>query len=124
MTFVLAILIFVTVTLAVFAFGAAAMAPTSVLGSRLRALGWQRPEGEEKAALKERFEQALNPLSKALPLSASEMSRTRAWLVQPGYHDSRHLIMYCGIRMLMVLVGLSAAVLAVGGLSSAMLLVR
>ena len=92
MTFVLAILIFVTVTLAVFAFGAAAMAPTSVLGSRLRALGWQRPDVEEKPAIKERFEQALNPLSKALPLSASEMSRTRAWLVQAGYRDRKSVV--------------------------------
>ena len=123
MTFVLAILIFVTVTLAVFAFGAAAMAPTSVLGSRLRALGWQRPEVEEKPAIKERFEQALNPLSKALPLSASEMSRTRAWLVQAGYRDARHLTIYSGIRMLLGLVGLAAVVLSGAGLNSPMLLV-
>ena len=45
MALVLAIILFLTIALVVFSFGAAAYAPFSVLGSRLRALGWQRTEG-------------------------------------------------------------------------------
>ena len=71
MALALAIILFLTVVLVVFSFGAAAYAPSSVLGSRLRALGWQRVEPKEKPAFKERLEQALDPLSKAMPLSPS-----------------------------------------------------
>jgi hypothetical protein len=41
MPWLLTIIVFVTVVLVVFAFGAAAVTPTSVLGARLRALGGQ-----------------------------------------------------------------------------------
>src|SRR5712692_7314652 len=101
MAMLLAIVLFLTVALVVFSFGAAAYAPSSMLGSRLRALGWQRPQGPEKLALKQRIEQALDPLSKALPLSPSEVSRTRAWLIQAGYREERHLTVYVGSRVLM-----------------------
>src|SRR6266849_3234797 len=87
MALTLAIVLFLTVVLVVFSFGAAAYAPFSVLGSRLRALGWQRTETKEKPAFKERLEQALDPLSKALPLSPSEVSRARKWLIQAGYRE-------------------------------------
>jgi tight adherence protein C len=112
MELVLAILLFLTITLVVFSFMAAAYAPTSVLGSRLRALGWQRAQPQQKPAFKERLEQALDPLSKALPLSPNEVSRTRAWLIQAGYRDPRHLTFYVGSRVLAGLLGL-AVVLAI-----------
>jgi tight adherence protein C len=112
MVAILAIIVFLTVALVVFSFGAAAYAPSSVLGTRLRALGWQRTETKEKVAFKERMEQALDPLSRALPLSPSEVSRTRAWLIQAGYRDARHLTMYVGSRVLMAALGL-AIVMAV-----------
>ena len=121
MVLALAIVLFLTIVLAVFAFGAAAYAPSSVLGSRLRSLSWQKTQKEEKPAFKDRLEQALDPLSKALPLSPSEVSRTRAWLIQAGYRDARHLSMYVGSRVGMALVGL-AVVLAIGN-SSLFLLV-
>jgi tight adherence protein C len=114
MALVLAILLFLTIALAIFAFGAAAYAPSSVLGSRLRSLSWQKAQKEEKPAFKDRLEQALDPLSKALPLSPSEVSRTRAWLIQAGYRDARHLSMYVGSRVGMAIFGL-AIVLAMGG---------
>jgi len=110
----LVIVLFLTVALAVFSFGAAAYAPSSVLGSRLRALGWQKAEPQEKPAFKERLEQALDPLSRALPLSPSEVSRTRAWLIQAGYRDARHLTMYVGSRVLLALIGLIAVIAATG----------
>src|SRR6267143_6173016 len=101
MVLVLAIVLFLTIVLVVFSFGAAAYAPSSVLGSRLRALGWQRTEPKEKPAFKERLEQALDPLSKALPLSPSDVSRTRKWLIQAGYREPRHLTIYVGSRLLL-----------------------
>jgi tight adherence protein C len=113
MVLALAIILFLTIALVVFAFGAAAYAPSSVLGSRLRSLSWQKAQKEEKPAFKDRLEQALDPLSKALPLSPSEVSRTRAWLIQAGYRDARHLSMYVGSRVGMAIFGL-AIVLAIG----------
>src|SRR3984893_14430929 len=85
MALALTIILFLTVALVVFSFGAAVYSPSSVIGSRLRALGTKRGERAEKPALRERREQALDPLSKALPLSPSEVSRTRAWLIQAGF---------------------------------------
>ena len=50
--------------------------------------------------MRERIEQALDPLSKAIPLSPGEVSRARAWLIQAGYRDPRHLTIYVGSRLL------------------------
>ncbi|MGC2194309.1 MAG: type II secretion system F family protein [Terriglobales bacterium] len=122
MALVLAVLIFVTIALAIFAFGAAAYAPSSILGSRLRSLSWQRTQVQEKPAIKQRIEQALDPLSKALPLSPTDTNRTRAWLIQAGYRESRHLTVYQGIRVLFALLGFTT-VLLISKLDSPMLLV-
>ena len=122
MALILAILIFVTVVVVVFSFGAAAMTPASVLGSRLRALGWQRADAPEKPAMRDRLEHALNPLSKALPTSATEVSRTHAWLIQAGYRDARHVTIYFGIRSLLALVFLAGVLISGAGLDSPMLL--
>jgi len=107
---ILFILIFITVALVVFSFGAAVYAPSSVLGARLRALGGQKVQVQEKPAFKERLEQALDPLSKALPLSPSEVSRTRSWLIQAGYREPRHLTVYMGSRVAMAVVGFALVV--------------
>src|SRR6266700_3980618 len=114
MALALTIILFLTVVLVVFSFGAAAYAPSSVLGSRLRALGWQRAQTPEKPAFKERLEQALDPLSKALPLSPSDVSRTRKWLIQAGYREPRHLTIYVGSRLLLAFVAMVMA-LAIQG---------
>ncbi len=88
MPLILLIIVFVTVVGVVFAFGAAAVTPSSVLGARLRALGGQQQPVENKPAMKERIEQALDPLSKAIPLSPADVSRTRRWLIQAGFRDA------------------------------------
>jgi tight adherence protein C len=121
MALVLAIILFLTIALVVFSFGAAAYAPSSVLGSRLRSLSWQKTALQEKPALRERFEQALDPLSRALPLSPSEVSRTRAWLIQAGLREGRHLSAYVASRVLLAFLGL--VVVLAAGASSPMLLV-
>lgn len=118
----LAIVIFVTVVVAVFSFAAAAFAPSSVLGSRLRALGWQGEPEPEKPPIRERIEQALDPLSKALPLSPSEVSKARGWLIQAGYRDARHVSMYVGSRILFGLLGVGLVIL-ISGFDSLFLMV-
>jgi tight adherence protein C len=101
MTALLIILVFLTVGLAVFAFGAAAFSPASVLAARLRTLGWQRPEAPRKPPLRERLAQVIEPLSHAIPLTAADLSRTRTWLIQAGYRDPRVLTVYLGVRTLL-----------------------
>jgi len=122
MALTLAILIFVTIALAVFAFGAAAYAPSSIIGSRLRSLSWNRPQAQEKPAIKERIEQALDPLSKALPLSADDSNRTRAWMIQAGYREQRHITIYQGIRVLFAAVGFFSVIVISGFKSPPLLL--
>src|SRR5712671_1502561 len=122
MIWALSILIFLTIAVVVFAFGAATMAPSSVLGSRLREIGWQRPKAEEKPAIRDRIQQALDPLSRALPVSPTDVSQTRAWLIQAGYRDARHVRFYLGLRVLFAALGL-AAVILFAGIDSMLLLV-
>ena len=58
----LVIVVFLTVVGAVFAFAAAAMTPSSVLGARLRALGGQQQQpAENKPAIRERMSRLLIP---------------------------------------------------------------
>src|SRR5690349_13513013 len=118
----LAIIIFDAIVEAVFSFAAAAFAPSSVLGTRLRALGWQGEPEPEKPPIRERIEQALDPLSKALPLSPAEVSKARGWLIQAGYRDSRHVSMYVGSRILFGLLGIGLVVL-ISGFDSMFLMV-
>jgi tight adherence protein C len=110
---ILLVVTFVVVVVAVFAFGAAVITPGSVLGARLRALGGQQAQRvENKPAIRERVEQALDPLSKAIPLSPSDVSRTRRWLMQAGYRDAMDVNYYFGARILMATIGfVSIAVL-------------
>ncbi|MGD0990297.1 MAG: type II secretion system F family protein [Candidatus Sulfotelmatobacter sp.] len=115
MPLILTIVVFVTIVLVVFAFGAAAVTPSSVLGARLRALGGQAV-AQEKPALKvkERIEQALDPLSKAIPLSPADVSRTRAWLIQAGLREPRHVTLYFGARLLLAFLGFVGVVIFSG----------
>ena len=114
MSLFLIIVVFVTVAVAVFAFGAAAVTPSSVLGARLRALGNQATVVPEKPAVKvrDRIEQALDPLSKAIPLSPSDVTRTRAWLIQAGLRESRHVSYYFGSRLVLAFLGLAGILLS------------
>ncbi len=97
----LVIVVFLTVVGAVFAFAAAAMTPSSVLGARLRALGGQQQQpAENKPAIRERIEQALDPLSKAIPLSPADVTRTRRWLIQAGYRDASDVNYYFAVRVI------------------------
>ena len=108
----LAIIVFLTVAAAVFAFGAATITPSSMLGARLRALGGQQTQApENKQALRERIEQALDPISKAIPLSPADVSRTRRLLIQAGFRDAIDVNYYFGARLLVGAVGFLAIVM-------------
>src|ERR1700691_694604 len=113
MPLILTIVVFVTVVLAVSALGAAAVTPSSLLGARLRALAGQATVTPEKPTtkIKDRIEQALDPLSKAIPLSPSDVSRTRAWLIQAGLREPRHVSYYFGARLLLGFLGLAGVLL-------------
>jgi tight adherence protein C len=117
----LAIFVFLTIAVIVFAFGAAAMMPSSVLGSRLREIGWQRPKAEVKPAIRERMQQALDPFSRALPLSSADVSQTKLWLIQAGYRSPQHVTIYRGLRVLFAALGF-VSVFAFSGFNSPLLL--
>ena len=124
MPLLLTIVVFVTIVLVVFAFGAAAFTPSSVLGARLRALGGQPAMTQESPTMnvRERIEQALDPLSKAVPLSPADVSRTRAWLIQAGLRESQHVSYYFGSRIMLAFLGLTS-VIAFSGVDSMALLI-
>src|SRR2546423_11628198 len=112
---VVVIVIFVAVAGAVFAFGAAVVSPGSVLGARLRALGGHQTRTvENKPAIRERIEQALDPLSKAIPLSPADVSRTRGWLIQAGYRDASDVNYYFGARIMLAVLGLLGVLVFAG----------
>src|SRR5580704_9244989 len=114
LTLIIPIVVFVTVVLVVLSFGAAVVTPSSVLGARLRALGGQQTPTENKPALRERIEQAMEPISKAIPLSPADVSRTRAWLIQAGFRDAIHVNYYFGARLLLAAVGFAGVALVSG----------
>jgi tight adherence protein C len=121
MPLALSICVFLAIVVTVFAFGAAAVMPSSVLGSRLREIGWQRPKAQARPVIRERIQQALDPLSRALPASPSEVSKTRLWLLQAGYRNAQHVTIYRGMRVLFaVLAFLSVFIFT--GFNSPMLL--
>src|SRR6202165_706095 len=96
----LSIFVFLTLVVIVFSFGAASGSPPSVLASRLREIGWQRPKAQTKPAIRDRMPQALDPFSRALPVSPTDVSQTRSWLIQAGYRDPQHVTIYRGLRVL------------------------
>jgi tight adherence protein C len=122
MAIALSILIFLTIAVVVFAFGAATVAPSSVLGARLREIGWQRSKAQPKPPMRERVQQALDPFSRALPLSPHDVSKTRAWLIQAGYRDAQHVTIYNGLRVLFAAIGFFSVFL-VSGFDSPLLMI-
>ena len=117
----LSVFVFLIIAVAIFAFGAAAVVPSSVLGSRLREIGWQRTKAQAKPVIRERIQQALDPLARALPTSPSEVSKTRLWLIQAGYRSAQHITIYRGLRVLFAALGF-LSVFVFTGFDSPMLL--
>jgi len=123
MEIAVAIIVFLTVALAIFFFGAAASTPLSVLGERLRSLGGEigrRPA--DKPQLRERIGQALDPLSRALPLSADSATDTRLMLMQAGYRDAKAVTIYTGLRVFGAAFGFGICLISGIGITSPLLL--
>src|SRR6202035_831191 len=114
MALALSIFAFLTIVVIVFAFGAASVAASSVLRYRLHQIGWQRPKAQTKPARPERMQQALDPFSRALPVSPTDVSQTRAWLIQAGYRDPQHATLYRGLRVLFAALGFFSVFLFTG----------
>ncbi len=119
---VLASIFVMAVVVATFSFGVAAYAPSSVLGERLKSLAFDRPAQVPKSSIKERIDRILDPLTKAVPLSAGDVSRTRTWLVQAGFREQRHLAIYVASRVVCAIT-LPSLTLGLVGLQSILLLV-
>lgn len=92
----IAIVVFIAVAVAVFALGSAVYAPSSVLGERLKSLGVETGVIKKKSSFRERMDRVLDPLGRALQLSPGD--RSRIWLIQAGYRERRHLVMYQASR--------------------------
>ena len=107
-------IIFAAVAVAIFSFAAAAYAPSSLLSARLRSLGVERPIAPDKPSFRERIDQILDPLSKALPLSPAEVSRTRSWLIQAGLRERQHLVIYVVSRILGAIAFFALTVAVIG----------
>ena len=90
-----------TIALAVFSFGAAAYAPSSVIGSRLRSLGWNATAGARRRPPSRNASSRRSIRSaRRSRFRATIRFRTRAWLIQAGYREPRHVTMYVGSRVL------------------------
>jgi len=98
--------LFLTVGIGFFCLGTAIWVPQSGFSIRLRTL-LHEPLPAADQDQPNRVENALESLSKALPKSPSEVSKTRAWLMQAGYREDRHLAIFFGIRVLFVLLALA-----------------
>lgn len=119
---VLAVVLFLTFSAALFFFGAALLAPSSVLGARLRALMPQGTKQAEAPKIQDRIEQALQPLSELVPKSPNEVSETRGWLMQAGYREERHATIYWGIRAISAIAFLLVVVMLGLAIKSPLLL--
>jgi len=102
---ILTFALFLSLSLMIFAFSSAVLAPGSTLRDRLRVVLGRKMERDSRPAVQERMEQALEPLSKVMPRSARDQSRSRSWLIQAGLREPRYLTMYYGLRVLFLIAG-------------------
>jgi tight adherence protein C len=117
--FFVAAIIFVTVVVTVGFFGAAAFAPSSAIGARLESLGFDRPVAPKRASIRELMDKIFDPISRALPLSQGDRSRT--WLIQAGYREHRHVVIYAASKVFGALF-LFTLTAAITGFQSSLLL--
>lgn len=116
---ILAIFVFIAVAVGVFALALAAYAPSSVLSERLRALEAEAAPPREKSPFRERMDQVLDPVGRALQLSPGD--RSRMWLIQAGFRERRHLVLYQASRFFGAIALFLVALLITGFQSIAVL---
>lgn len=102
------LVLFITLAVGTFTLGAAVMAPASPLGSRLRQLlGQSAPAPESESRVQVQVERMVDTLSRAVPKSPTEVSKTRGLLIQAGYRETRHVAVYYATRALLAIVTLA-----------------
>lgn len=111
MALTVTIIVFLLVATGFLTLFLAVQAPVSATEQRLRALFGDRMRQEQKVKVSERMEGTWNSMSKLVPKSPKEVSRTRVMLMQAGYRYPRHLAIYFGVRTGLVLL---AVIFAVG----------
>jgi len=116
---VIAIFVFVAVAVAVFALTSAAYAPSSVLGERLKSLGVEPNPARQKSSFRERMDHVLDPLGRLCNFLPE--TRSRIWLIQAGFRERRHLVIYQGSRIVGA-AALFVIALAITGFQSVALL--
>jgi tight adherence protein C len=109
---VYASVLFLAFATALFAFGTAILAPTSMVASRLRGLLGREITRARKPVMRERLEHALHPISRVLPRSPDEVSRARAQLMQAGYREGYHLTVFLTLKVLLPVLFLVVAVVS------------
>ncbi len=100
--------IFIGITTAMFALGAAFLAPASGMGARLHTLLGRKKSAPRRLELN--VERVLEPLTGVVPKSDEDVSEARNLLRQAGYRESRHVTIYFGLRVLAVIVFLGITV--------------
>src|SRR5947208_6819618 len=115
----IAMFVFVAVAVGIFALALAAYAPSSVLSERLRELEVEATPARQKSSFRERMDQVLDPLGRALQLSPGD--RSRIWLIQAGFRERRHLVIYQGSRIVGAVALFLIALLMTGFQSVALL---
>lgn len=114
--------IFLSLAAAVFALTAALVSPASAAGARLQAL-LGRAAVRERASVKERVEQVLEPLANVVPKSPDDISTTALWLTQAGFREARHATIYFGVRVFIAAVFLVVVIVTGMAMKSAIMLV-
>jgi len=114
--------LFLTVGTGIFCLGTAIWAPQSAFSNRLRTL-IHEPVPTVVDEGPNRIENALERLSKAVPKSPNEVSKTRALLMQAGYREDRHLAIYFGIRVALALLAFALVFLSGLWIKSPLLLI-
>jgi tight adherence protein C len=123
MTLLVTILLFIAISTLLFAFGAAWLAPSSTLATRLQQLAGFAHMPSRSHTWQEKVEKTLAKASKVAPKSASELSKTELFLTRAGFREASHLPAYFGIRVICAAAVFGVLALTGFGLRKPLLLV-
>jgi tight adherence protein C len=123
MATIIAISLFVALSVLIFAFGSAWIAPGSVIAQRLSELTGYHSAAAPPTRWSQRAERILEKAASVAPKSASELSKTELFLTRAGYRDARALPIYFGLRVVLAAVVFAVIVLSGWGIHKPLLLV-
>lgn len=123
MTLILTFVLFVALGTVLFAFGAAWLAPSSTIATRLNQLAGFAHGPARSRTWQQRVEKTLATAGKVAPKSASELSKTELFLTRAGFREGSHVAVYFGIRVLCAAGAFALLVLSSWGLRKPILLI-